>query len=177
MAVQLVDLSTGRFSNHKSFLPLGATLSLLRLEQYCIGLYIIVRTHWWTIIHFQPRCSTAIRYSLVPWLDQSSSKWDCGSGSGLTKYQMCRGQCRNCLVWLLKIVFHAAGHVDGSLHLICFIVSIFYLCVCATQIFFFFLQELRNKFLDISVWRLCVLPVGAGALKVVCHNHKTNTSG
>lgn len=45
MAVQVVDLSTGRFSNHESLLPQGGRLSLSRLEQYCIGLYIIVRMH------------------------------------------------------------------------------------------------------------------------------------
>lgn len=106
MAVQVVDLSTGRFSNHKSFLPRGAGLSLLRLEQYCIGLYIIVRMHWWTIIHLKPRCSAAIGHSLVPWLDQLSSKWDRGFCSGLTKYRICRGQRCNCLLWLL---FNAAG--------------------------------------------------------------------
>lgn len=91
MAVQVVDLSTGRFSNHKSSLPQGARLSLLRLKQYCIGLYITVRMHWWTIIHFKPRCSTANRHSLVPWLDQLSSKWDCGFDSGLTKYRTLEG--------------------------------------------------------------------------------------
>lgn len=128
-----------------------------------------------------PRCSTAIRHTLVPWLDQLSSKWDCGFGSGLTKYQNRRGQRCNCLLWLVKIAFDAAGPCHRSLRLISFIL-LYFMCECVQ------VGTLRELVEQVFVRRLRVLPErvclrilaenleSTKHIRLVCNSHVTLSS-